>query len=103
VVSSVRSAIILVERVSVSRKAACSRLLAYFFTPFRGHGFWDLTGYAPLLSAPLTPEITGSPWWYFFNLLLVPPFGGRGVYQYNCVINGRWTLSCRRHFFNPFN
>jgi len=27
----------------------------------RGRGSWDLTGYAPLLSAPLSPEITGSP------------------------------------------
>jgi len=44
VVSSVRSAIILVKRVSISRKAACYRLPAYFFTPLRGHDSWDLTG-----------------------------------------------------------
>jgi len=34
VVSSVRSAIILVERIRYPLKAACYRLLAYFFTPY---------------------------------------------------------------------
>jgi len=47
----------------------------------RGHGFWDLTGYAPLPSAPLSPEITGSPYSVlFFIPLLVPPCGGMDVY-----------------------
>jgi len=94
VVSSVRSAIILVEWVSVSRKAACYRLLTFFFTPFRGHGFWDLTGYAPLLSAPLSPEITGSPYAVFFHPLLVPPYGGMGVYLVFFVERGNNEMSC---------
>jgi len=70
-----------------------SRLLqtAYLLLhALRGHGFWDLTGYAPLLSALLSPEITGSPYRYFFIPLLVPPSGGMG-FTLNMLFKG-WLL-----------